>query len=196
MITKTNFTNDVKEWKVAEKYIQEKLRQSWLIVKNVSNNNLKYDFIITDLLTDELRRLFKVGETIDVKTNLIPGSSNFIFEVISTSSRKNIWTKKCWNIKEDWLQIYSYWWSFSENMKDTDWILFLDKDYNREEKRGLRRWFIVSRQEILKHNKEKEIKEWLSSFYWTSTKFPNEKEKYSAYIWVPIKSIKSLSFTF
>lgn len=193
----SNFDNDVRKWKQAENYIQSKLERQYFKLENVSNNNLKYDFRITSVLWQDVMKYFSIWETIDVKTNFDIKRNWFFLEVISTASRseenKNI---KRWTIHENWLKIHSFWWSFSDNMKDTDWILFLDKNYSNEELVGKRKGYFVKRDEILKNNREREIKLWIDEFIWNSTEYWNNIIKYSGFIFVPIYNFKPISFTF
>ena len=193
----SNFESDVKKWKDAESYIQSKLEQQHFVLENVSNDNLKYDLKITNIFWTDVRKYFSIWETIDVKTNFNIEKDWFFLEVISTATRSETSKSiKKWTIHENWLNINSFWWSFSENMINTDWILFLDKNYRNEELVWKRKGYFVKKDEILKNNREREIKLGIDEFFWNSTKYWNNIIKYSGFIFVPMYKFKTIPFIF
>lgn len=151
----------------------------WIKIKLVSDQHKKYDLVIIDW-----NWYFENNTTIDVKANLNINYNSVYLEAV------NIWWNNWisdddYNIKQilnTMCEIKSYWWSFYENIKDTDYIFLLDKDWQNIDRKGNRIWYLIPQIDILNNNMEKDIINGLYPVIWNKISYRWNSKWRSAYI--------------
>lgn len=159
----------------------------------VAGQHLKYDLIIT-----EGNEKYPTWTTIDVKENFRRTSTIIFLETINNGwnsdlkdDEYNIETVvKPWNVK-------SWWWSFSEAMDKTDYILFFDKEWSDSSAKGSRIAYLIPKQDILDNNNEENIKKWIWKVKWNKISINWSAKWRSAYIMTSLEKYKNkICFTF
>ena len=153
-------------------------------IKIVAWQHLKYDLIIS-----EWNKNFPKWTTIDVKENFNRWSKIIFLEAINNGwnnalkeDDNNIET----SVQSPDIKVKSWWWSFSENMAKTDYILFFDKEWQDSTARGKREAYLIPRKDILENNNEKNIKAWIWKVKWNKISVRWNSKWRSAYIITPL----------
>ena len=144
----------------------------------VAWQHLKYDLIIIEWNKD-----YPTWTTIDVKENFKRGYKTIFLEAINNGWNNDIKDEE-YNIETFVKPCYvkSWWWSFSDAMAKTDYILFFDKEWQDIQAKGKREAYLISRKDILENNNEKNIKAWKWKVKWNKISVRWNSRWRSAYI--------------
>lgn len=180
-----NFNKDANNSFSSEEAAKTLLEQRLNIkIENVAWKHLKYDLIIT-----EWNNKFPKWTTIDVKENFNRWSKIIFLEVINNGWNNALKEKDSNNetsVQSSDVKVNSWWWSFSENMAKTDYILFFDKEWQDSTARGKREAYLIPRKDILENNNEKNIKAWIWKVKWNKISVRWNSKWRSAYIITPL----------
>ena len=185
-----NFNQDANNSFLSEKEAKNLLEKKLNVkIDIVAQKHLKYDLIIR-----EWNKNYPTWTTIDVKENFKRWNKIIFLEVINNG----------WNyaLKEDEnnietvvqspnVKVNSWWWSFSEPMAKTDYILFFDKEWQDSESIGKREAYLIPRKDILANNNETNIKAWKWKVKWNKISVRWNSKWRSAYIITPLANYKN-----
>lgn len=183
-----NFENDMNVLESEKAALMLLEKAFWIKLKLVSDEYKKYDLIVI-----EWNQYFPVWTTIDVKSNLFLKENDrfnnqddtnifFILEKVNVWWNYNIPDDEKWkSFIDDNVEIKSWWWAFEENMENTDYIFFLDKDFNKKEFQWNRYWYLVHKNSIINNNYEEEIKNGKHIVTWNYVSYRNNKKWRSAF---------------
>lgn len=176
--------NDSIKSETAVKILLEK-RHPWLKIEIVAWLHLKYDLKVIKGAWP-----FKDWDTIDVKENFNKNFSTIFLEAVN-----NWWNNQ---LKEEEYNIEttisnatvkSWWWSFAESMKDTNYIFFMDKEWMDKKQKWSRVAYLISREDIFLNNCEEAIKNGTKAVKWNKISKKDENHKWrSAYIITSLES--------
>ena len=172
--------------KEAKNLLEKKLNVK---IDIVAQKHLKYDLIIR-----EWNNNYPTWTTIDVKENYKRKSDIIFLEVINNGW--NYALKEDKNNIETFVQspdvnVKSWWWSFSDAMAKTDYILFFDKEWQDSESIGKREAYLIPRKDILENNNEKNIKAWKWKVKWNKISVRWNSKWRSAYIITSLDKYKN-----